>query len=122
MEEITGKELAVILSDSEVSFRIGETDNAIGCSGINPVESDFGAEDLFGEPKFGGVDLKADEIAGAAALHFGQTSERIPVVVGRGIDYQTGEGSEGDSQVLKEGLKQVAFAGVKLKLLNLLPD
>lgn len=122
IEEITGKEIAVILTDSEVSIRVGETDNAIGCSGINPVESDFGADDLFGEPKFGGVDLKADEIASAAALHFGQTSEQIPVVVGRGIEYEKGGSTERDSEIIKRGLKQIVLSGLKFKLLKMLPD
>jgi len=122
IEEMTGKEIAVIITDSEVSIRVGETDNAIGCSGINPVESDFGADDLFGEPKFGGVDLKADEIASAAALHFGQTSEQTPVVVGRGIEYQKGGRTERDSEIIKKGLKQIVLSGVKFKLLKMLPD
>lgn len=122
IEEITGKEIAVILTDSEVSIRVGETDNAIGCSGINPVESDFGADDLFGEPKFGGVDLKGDEIASAAALHFGQTSEQIPVVVGRGIEYEKGGRTERDSEIIQRGLKQIVLSGLKFKLLKMLPD
>ena len=122
IEEMTGKEIAVIITDSEVSIRVGETDNAIGCAGINPVESDFGADDLFGEPKFGGVDLKADEIASAAALHFGQTSEQTPVVVGRGIEYQKGGRTERDSEIIKKGLKQIVLSGLKFKLLKMLPD
>ncbi|MCF7875696.1 coenzyme F420-0:L-glutamate ligase [Candidatus Bipolaricaulota bacterium] len=122
IEKITGKETAVIITDSEVSIRAGETDNAIGCSGINPVESDFGADDLFGTPKFGGVDLKADEIASAAALHFGQTSERVPVVIGRGIDYQKGGRTERDSEMVKKGLREAVLSSLHLDLLKMLPD
>ncbi len=122
IEEITGKETAVIITDSEVSIRAGETDNAIGSSGINPVESDFGADDLFGKPKFGGVDLKADEIASAAALHFGQTSEQVPVVIGRGIDYQKGGRTEKDADMVARGLREAILSGIQLDLLKMLPD
>ncbi|MFP4136386.1 MAG: coenzyme F420-0:L-glutamate ligase [Candidatus Acetothermia bacterium] len=122
IEEMTGKEVAVIITDSEVSIRAGETDNAIGSSGINPVESDFGADDLFGKPKFGGVDLKADEIASAAALHFGQTSEQVPVVIGRGIDYQKGGRTEKDADMVAKGLREAVLSGIQLDLLKMLPD
>lgn len=112
----------MILTDSEVSLRVGEMDIAIGCSGINPVESDFGADDLFGKPKFGGVDLKTDEIPSAAALHFGQTSEQTPVVLGRGIEYPKGGRTEKGSDIMKKGLKQAVFSGLQLDLLKMLPD
>lgn len=121
LEELTGKEIAVIIADTEVNIRGGSTDIAIGCSGIDPLESDFGADDLFGQPKFGGIDLLGDEITGAAALHFGQTSEGTPVVIGRGIEYRQGEGRESDPELIREGFKQVILSSLKLKFLNLLP-
>ncbi|MFW5873532.1 MAG: coenzyme F420-0:L-glutamate ligase [Bacillota bacterium] len=119
LEDKTNKELAVIITDSEVSIRGGSTDIAIGCSGIVPVDSKFGTDDLFGKPKFGGVDLIADEIAGAAALHFGQTSEKIPVVIGRGIEYAKGEGITGNYSLVNEGMKNIILSGIKIKFQDL---
>lgn len=121
LEELTGKELAVIITDSELSIRAGSTDIAIGCSGIEPVDSDFGAEDLFGEPKFGGVDLIRDEISGAAALHFGQTSGKTPAVIARGLDYDKGEGLKKNSELFSDGVKNTVLSNLKIKLLSLLP-
>lgn len=121
LEELTDKEVAVIIADTEVNIRGGTTDIAIGCSGIDPLKSDFGADDLFGQPKFGGIDLLGDEITGAAALHFGQTSEGTPVVIGRGIEYKKGEGRESDPELVREGFKQIILSSLKLKFLNLLP-
>ncbi len=119
LSENADKELAVIITDSEVSIRGGSTDIAIGCSGIEPVDIKFGTDDLFGKPKFGGVDLIADEIAGAAALHFGQTSERTPVVIGRGIEYPKGGGISGNYGLVHEGMKSIILSGIKIKFQDL---
>lgn len=120
IEEMTGKKIAVIISDSEVTLRGGSMDIAIGCSGIDPIKNDFGSEDLFGQPKVGGVDMLADEITGASALHFGQTSEKKPVVIARGIDYEKGEGIERNPGLIDKGLKQIILSRLKIKLLKLL--
>jgi len=121
IEEETGKNIAVIISDSEVTIRGGSMDIAIGCSGIEPIDSNFGAKDLFGKPKLGGIDMKADEVTGAAALLFGQTSERVPVALARGVDYEEGEGVSKNSELLGKGLKHLTLSSIKMKILKLLP-
>ena len=85
IEELTGARVGVVISDTDFApFRMGSVDWAIGVSGIDPVRRSFGDLDLYGKPKFGGVDLVADELAAAAALLMGQGSEGIPVVLVRG--------------------------------------
>jgi F420-0:gamma-glutamyl ligase len=51
----------------------------------------FGKVDLFGKPKFGGIDLIAHELTAASALVFGQVNAGIPVAVVRGYEYQINE-------------------------------
>jgi len=75
--ELTGKEVAVILADTEM-IPFGTMDFAVGSSGIPPVSKMFGHKDLFGTPKFGGMDLVANELTSASALVFGQTGAGIP--------------------------------------------
>ena len=121
LEKETGRELAVIIADSELTFRGGSTDIAIGCSGIQHAETKFGGKDLFGNPKFGGLDMTGDEIAGGAALLFGQTSENIPVVVAKGLEYRRGEGTLENSELVGKGLRKGILSGMKMKVLRLLP-
>ena len=93
LRELTGKDVAVVVTDTELSItKFGSIDVAIGCSGISPVERGFASKDLYGKGKYGGVDLVADELAACAALLMKQAAEGVPVVVVRGLKYERGEG------------------------------
>lgn len=84
--------LAVILSDSEVRMmRYGTAEIALAWSGIQPISQKFGAPDMYGNPKFGGVDATADQAVNAAVLLMGQNDEKIPVVILRGLRYDREE-------------------------------
>jgi coenzyme F420-0:L-glutamate ligase/coenzyme F420-1:gamma-L-glutamate ligase len=76
----TGKRVAVVICDTEV-FLGGSMDFARGSYGIDPADRCFACRDLYGKPKYGGVDLTAHEICSAAALVFKQTAEGIPVAI-----------------------------------------
>ncbi len=91
IRKLTGLDVPVIISDTEYWFFLGSLDFARGCSGLRPVARNFGAPDLYGNPKFGGVDAIAHELACAAALLMGQASEGVPVVLVRGYKYEPGE-------------------------------
>ena len=91
IKEITGREVAVIISDTEVTPFIGSLDLARGSSGIEVVSRRFGDPDRYGKPKFGGIDNIVDELACASALLMGQTSEGIPAVLIRGLKYVRSE-------------------------------
>ncbi len=88
IEELSGKRIGVVLTDTEslLVYRPCSIDIAVGASGIPVVSRKFAELDVYGKPKFGGVDCIADEVASAAALLMGQTSERVPVVIVRGLN------------------------------------
>lgn len=91
IRELAGKDVSVIISDTELAPFIGSLDLARGSSGIEVVSKKFGATDRYGKPKFGGVDHIANELACASALLIGQTSEGIPAVIIRGLKYNRSE-------------------------------
>jgi len=90
IQKLTGLQVAVILADTEM-IPFGTMDLALGSSGIEPRAKMFGKVDLFGKPKFGGIDLTAYELTAASALVFGQVNAGIPVAVIRGYEYQINE-------------------------------
>ena len=84
-----GADVAVILTDTVTAVgRLGSQDLAIGYAGIDPVTRKTFQPDLFGIPRSGGIDLIIDSIAGMAGLVMGQTIEKTPIVVVRGLSYQ----------------------------------
>jgi len=105
--ELTGKDVAVVISDTEVWLSLGSLDFARGSSGIEVVSRDFGELDLYGKPKFGGVDHVVHEIACAAALLMGQTAEGIPVVIIRGYKCRKSEEGVSDYQIAPDKVREV---------------
>jgi len=92
IEELTGKKVAVIVSDTfGRPFRIGHTDVAIGSSGINPILDARGTKDLFGYVLKVKQTAIIDELASAAELVIGNTTEKIPVAIIRGYKYPVDE-------------------------------
>jgi coenzyme F420-0:L-glutamate ligase/coenzyme F420-1:gamma-L-glutamate ligase len=87
IEELTGKNVAVIVSDTySRPFRRGQVNFAIGVSGIKPFKDYRGKKDLFGETlKVKNVAV-IDEIAAAAELLMGQAKEATPVVIFKGLN------------------------------------
>ena len=84
-----GVDVAVIVTDTVMSIgRLGTQDVAIGYAGIDPITRQTFSLDLFGVPRSGGIDLVIDSIAGMAGLVMGQTTEKTPAVVVRGVSYQ----------------------------------
>ena len=83
----TSRNIAVIIADTEIIF-FGTMDMALGSSGISPRSKLFGKPDVFGKPKFGGMDLTANELTSASALVFGQVDSGIPAAIIRGFDFE----------------------------------
>jgi len=119
LQKITGKKLAVILADTEI-IPFGTMDFAVGSSGIDLVSKQFGQKDIYGKPKFGGIDLIAHELCSASALVFGQTGAGIPVAVIRGYEFQINETANtsntlvagpgsGVAQVIKQSLLATSY-------------
>ncbi len=91
IKEICGADVAVVVADTEFSLsngKFGSTDVAVGSAGISPIDREFGSEDLYGRPKFGGLDIIVDELCSTAALLMKQSGTGIPVVIVRGLNYE----------------------------------
>jgi coenzyme F420-0:L-glutamate ligase/coenzyme F420-1:gamma-L-glutamate ligase len=120
LQKITGRKLAVILADTE-TIPLGTMDFAVGSSGIEPVSKKFGSRDIYGKPKFGGMDLIANELCSASALVIGQSGAGIPAAVIRGFEYEINEtanvantmltrDSKAAMRVVKQILKATSYA------------
>ncbi len=91
LELATGKKLAVVISDTfGRPWRVGQTDVAIGCSGILPLVPYAGRKDRFGYELRVTEPSAVDEVAGAAELAIGKLSG-IPAAVVRGVEYVRGD-------------------------------
>lgn len=91
LERDTGRRLAVIVSDTfGRPWREGQTDLAIGCSGIAPTVSLAGSTDPFGYTLRVTEPAVVDEVAGAAELVMGKTS-LTPAALVRGVEYARGD-------------------------------
>lgn len=91
LERATGERLAVIVTDTfGRPWRRGQTDVAIGCSGIAPLFSYAGKEDKSGYRLRVTEPAVVDEIAGAAELVTGKLHD-VPVAVVRGAMYTRAE-------------------------------
>lgn len=91
LRESTGKQLAVILSDTlGRPWREGQTDAAIGAAGLRVVDDLRGTTDASGHLLEATIAAVADEIAGAADLVKGKASG-VPVAIVRGLGHLVGE-------------------------------
>lgn len=103
LEKKTNKRLAVIVTDTfGRPWREGQTDVAIGCSGIAPTLRLTGKKDPYGYVLRVTQPAIADEVAGAAELVM-QKLALVPVAIVRGVAYDRDD-SGAKSMVLKEGL------------------
>ena len=91
IEYITKKKVSVIISDTfGTAWRKGQTNVAIGSSGIEPLESYIGKKDAFDNELFATEIAIIDELAGAAELVM-KKSDNIPVAIIRGVDYKSSD-------------------------------
>ena len=89
IEYNTNKKVSVIISDTfGRAWRKGQTNVAIGSSGIEPLESYIGEKDAFDNELFATEIAIIDELAGAAELVM-KKSDNIPVAIIRGVDYKS---------------------------------
>jgi len=91
LESKTKKKVAVVVTDTfGRPWRMGQTDVAIGCSGIVPLVHYAGKKDRFGYELRVTEPSVVDEISGAAELGIGKL-KGIPAAVVRGVEYSRGE-------------------------------
>jgi coenzyme F420-0:L-glutamate ligase/coenzyme F420-1:gamma-L-glutamate ligase len=88
-----GKEIAVVITDTfGRTFRNGQTNVAIGISGIDPIKSYIGTYDMHGKKLKVTEIAVVDEIASAAELVMGK-AEGTPVAIIRGYDFEKTAGT-----------------------------
>jgi coenzyme F420-0:L-glutamate ligase len=78
----TGKKVAVLIVDSGLRpLRLGTTGLALAVAGFKPVKDCRGETDIFGKKLTITLHAVADDLASAAHLLMGETSEKIPAVL-----------------------------------------
>jgi len=96
IKSLTGTDLGVIVSDTfGRAWRIGQVNVAIGVDGLRPIIDYRGSKDMFEYVLNVTQMAVADELASAAELVM-KKSDRIPVVVIKGVDFTRGRGSAKD--------------------------
>ncbi len=91
LRELIGRSIGVIISDSaNRPWRLGTIGIAIGASNVCVLDDRRGGTDIFGRELKITLSNIADSIATAATLVMGETTERVPVAVVRGMPESRG--------------------------------
>ncbi len=86
LKQRTGKQVGVIITDSmNRPWRLGTIGGAIGCSGVKVLDDYRGGHDIYGRELKVTLINRADALASAATLLMGETTEKIPLVLIRGV-------------------------------------
>ena len=89
----TGKKIAVIISDTfGRPFRMGQTDHAIGVSGMDTILHYEGTSDTFGKLLRVTATAIVDELCSAAELVMGKTKKR-PAAIIRNFEFKENTGN-----------------------------
>jgi coenzyme F420-0:L-glutamate ligase/coenzyme F420-1:gamma-L-glutamate ligase len=110
--ERRGITVGVIITDTlGRPWRTGQTDTAIGAAGLLPLRDHRGQVDTFGNPLEVTVAAVADEIAAAADLVKGKTSQ-IPVAIARGLaELVTAEDGPGAAALIRPAAEDMFRLG-----------
>ena len=93
VRQLTGKAVGVVITDTfGRPWRLGTTDVAIGVAGFAPLIDYRGQTDPYGYELKASVTAVADQIAGAAELVMGKTSQ-VPAAIVRGCELPPHDGS-----------------------------
>jgi coenzyme F420-0:L-glutamate ligase/coenzyme F420-1:gamma-L-glutamate ligase len=107
LETATNLRLGVIISDTAGRpWRIGQTDHAIGVSGVRALADYAGARDAYGNELQVTVMAVADELAAAADLVKGKLRGR-PVAVIRGLGQLVGRAESAARELLRDPVKDM---------------
>jgi len=84
--KLSGKRIGIIISDSiNRPWRLGTVGIAIGSAGLAVLDDRRGQADMFGRELKVTMSNNADSIASSAILVMGETTEKVPVVLVRGL-------------------------------------
>jgi coenzyme F420-0:L-glutamate ligase/coenzyme F420-1:gamma-L-glutamate ligase len=103
----SGAQLGVIISDTAGrAWRLGQTDHAIGISGVRALEDYTGTRDAYGNELQVTAMAVADEIAAAADLVKGKLHHR-PVAVVRGLGHLLSDAGSSAAELLRDPAKDM---------------
>ena len=96
-KQATGKHIGIIIADSmNRPWRLGTVGSAIGCAGVQVLDDLRGQHDMFGRELKIAMVNRADSIAAMAALLMGESTQRTPVALVRGLPITKAEGTAKD--------------------------
>jgi coenzyme F420-0:L-glutamate ligase len=99
--EKTGKKIAVIIVDSGlVPLRKGTVGLALAVAGFKPVDDCRGMKDIYGKPLVITQHAIADNLASAAHLLMGETTEKTPIVVIRDAPVEFNDGAYDSAEMM----------------------
>jgi coenzyme F420-0:L-glutamate ligase/coenzyme F420-1:gamma-L-glutamate ligase len=106
LEASSGRSLGVIICDSiNRPWRLGTVGVAIGCDGVKVLDDRRGQGDIFGRTLETTMSNVADSVATAASLVMGETTEKVPCVIVRGVTAgSSGETAADCNRPVKEDL------------------
>ena len=99
--------VGIIITDSaNRPWRMGTVGTAIGCAGFTVLDDHRGGSDLYGRELKVTLINRADALAGAATLVMGETTEKTPVVLIRGL---AATQSDDTAQMINRPLEEDLF-------------
>jgi coenzyme F420-0:L-glutamate ligase/coenzyme F420-1:gamma-L-glutamate ligase len=100
LEAVSGRGLGVIICDSmNRPWRLGTVGIAIGSAGVKVLDDRRGQADIFGRMLATTMSNIADSVAAAASLVMGETTEKVPCVIVRGVS--TGDSSQSSRDCIR---------------------
>jgi coenzyme F420-0:L-glutamate ligase/coenzyme F420-1:gamma-L-glutamate ligase len=110
LSERLGIDLAVIITDSaNRPWRLGTIGIAIGAAGLTVLDDHRGGRDLFGRELKVTLINRADAIASAATLVMGETTERVPAAIVRGLPLELPGQGRHEAAVINRPLEEDLF-------------
>ncbi len=110
IEDRTGRKVGVIITDSaNRPWRLGTIGIAIGAAGLTVLDDHRGGTDSFGRELKVTLINRADAIASMATMVMGETTERLPVAVVRGLPLVVGDNGEQPAAVINRPLEEDLF-------------
>ena len=105
-----GVNVGVIITDSaNRPWRLGTIGIAIGAAGLTVLDDHRGGVDMFGRELKVTLINRADAIASAAIMVMGETTERMPVAVVRGLSLTVGDNGEQNAAAIIRPLEEDLF-------------
>jgi len=110
LRERLGIDVGVIITDSaNRPWRLGTIGIAIGAAGLTVLDDHRGGVDMFGRELKVTLINRADAIASAAIMVMGETTERMPAAVVRGLPLTVGEAGAQNASVIIRPLEEDLF-------------